>query len=233
MKFLEEKGLGVQTPAGKVPIVHGAVIYDLAVGSFKDRPGIEQGYQACKSASSSPVEMGGVGAGTGATAGKFLGLEFATKTGLGCATLRTSKGTVVSALVVSNPYGNVLDPETARIIAGAHKDSQFQPFTESQVDLLLSNTCIGVIGTNAKLNRTDLKKLADLAHDGLARSVFPTHTAYDGDCFFSFSTLESDQKENLVDLGALTTQAVSQAISQSVFHSKTLLNIPCARDVIK
>jgi len=238
MRYLEERGFGHDTIVGKVPIVPAAIIFDLNIGDSKTRPGPSEGYQACLKAREDETAQGCVGAGTGATVGKVLGIERATKSGLGMASLQLTNNVVVAALMVVNAIGDVIEPTTGKILAGPRNPQgkgflssselwkrgirkQFPPF----------NTVIGVIATNAKLSKTDVNKLARLAGAGIARTVNPCHTAYDGDVLFALSVGEENAEFNAVAIAA--AEVVAAAIVRAVERAETLAGIPAARDIVK
>ncbi len=188
MRYLEEKGIGVSSFGGVVPIVPAAVIFDLGVGDGKVRPGKDEGYAACVSAQSGPFETGMVGAGTGATVGKLYGPQYAVNGGLGTACVELG-GVKVAALAVVNALGELYDPENGRLVAGASIDGRLLTEAEKAAAMAaFGNTTIGVVATNAVLTREEANKLASIAHDGLALAIRPVHTPFDGDTFFGLST---------------------------------------------
>lgn len=183
MKYLEEQGIGLDTGAARVPIVGGAVLYDLAYKDSKVRPDVEMGYQACKSASESLFEQGSVGAGTGATVGKVLGMRSAMKGGIGTSSITLPGGIVVGAIVAVNAFGDVFDLGEEKIIAGA-RDPESGSFLNTCEYLLsggpepasfIDNTTIGVVATNARLNKEEAHKLASISHHGSFASLRPLH----------------------------------------------------------
>ncbi|MDI3327882.1 MAG: P1 family peptidase [Alicyclobacillaceae bacterium] len=221
MRYLEERGYGLDVGVGKVPIVPAAVLFDLAVGDGRRRPDAGMGYAACEAAREVP-ERGSVGAGTGATVGKVLGHSRAMSGGIGTAAVRLPGGLVVGAVVAVNALGHVQDPLTGRILAG--------PLGEDgrPVDALLAmaaarrrppflpgtNTTIGVVVTNARLTKPGANKVAAMAHDGLARVIRPAHTLYDGDTLFVLATGEIPAEVDLV--GGWAAEAVAEAILDGV-----------------
>lgn len=239
MRYLEERGFGYDTLVAKVPIVPAAIIFDLSVGNSKVRPGIEEGYRACLAATDNKVAEGCVGAGTGATVGKVLGIERATKSGLGTASLRISGDIIVAALVVVNAVGDVIDPHTGEILAGP-RDKENKGFLRS-VELLTGgtyiyrrnplpdNTTIGVVATNACLSKEQVNKLAQMAQDGIARAINPSHTMHDGDVIFALSL--GDKVSDMTILGSVAAEVVSNAIIRAVQQAETLAGIPAARDI--
>ncbi|CAB3396044.1 putative enzyme [Kyrpidia spormannii] len=203
MRFLEERGYGLDVGVGRVPIVPAAVLFDLAVGSATRRPDAAMGYAACEAALTVP-RRGRVGAGTGATVGKALGYERAMDSGLGTAAVRLPGGLIVAALMAVNAVGHVVDPETGQVLAGP-KGKDGRP-----LDTLATNTTIGAVVTNARLNKAQANKIAAVAQDGLARVIRPAHTMYDGDTIFALATGELEAPVDVV--GAFAAEVVAQAI---------------------
>jgi L-aminopeptidase/D-esterase-like protein len=239
MRYLEERGIGYETTAAKVPIVPAAILFDLDIGSSKIRPGAEEGYKACLAAAETKVAEGCVGAGTGATVGKFLGIEQATKSGLGTASCKISDDTIVAALVVVNAIGDVTDPKTGGVLAGP-RDQNNKRFLSSveiltggtysyKQNSLPTNTSLGVVATNASLNKEQVNKLAQMAQDGLARAINPSHTMYDGDTIFALSL--GDKIGDITTLGAAAAEMVANAIIRAVQHAETLAGIPAIKDM--
>jgi L-aminopeptidase/D-esterase-like protein len=248
MRYLEEQGIGVNVGVGVVPIVPAAVIFDLALGEANVRPDAAMGYHACQQASDQGVLQGNVGAGAGATVGKLLGMAQATKSGLGCATLEAGGGVLVSALMVVNVLGEVIDPESGRLLAGTRRpptggDTSDHPIFISSLELLrnqaeyeinpplstLSNTAIGVVATNAQLSKEQANKVAQMAHDGLARSVRPAHTLFDGDTIFALASGEIPA--NVSTVGAFAAEAVARAVVAAVLSARPAGGLPAAQDV--
>ncbi|MDI3482084.1 MAG: hypothetical protein PWQ97_1739 [Tepidanaerobacteraceae bacterium] len=236
MRYLEERGIGFDTGIAKVPIVPGAVIFDLSIGNSKKRPDFKMGYEACLNASDKNDMMGNVGAGTGATVGKYLGDEFSMKGGLGTASIRVGH-LLVGALVVVNCLGDVVDPENGTIIAGT-LNMEKNGFVDT-VELMKKgfsgsagfgqNTTIGVIATNARLSKAGANKAASMAHNGLARTIRPVHTMYDGDTIFCLATGKIDADVSTV--GALAAEAVAKAVIRAVEQAETLYGRICCRDL--
>ncbi len=239
MRYLEERGFGYDTLVAKVPIVPTAIIFDLSVGNSNVRPGIEEGYKACLAASDKKVAEGCVGAGTGATVGKALGIERATKSGLGTASLQISGDIIVAALVVVNAVGDIVNPKTGEILAGPR--SQENKGFLSTVELLTggtysyrqnplpSNTTLGVVATNASLTKEQVNKLAQMAQDGIARAINPSHTMHDGDVMFALSL--GDKVSDITILGSVAAEVVSNAIVRAVQQAETLAGIPAIKDM--
>lgn len=218
VRYLEERGVGFKTGSASVPIVPGAVIYDLAVGDAGVRPDHRMGYQACTLASGRPVQEGRVGAGAGATVGKILGLGLASPGGVGTASFRLPNGVTVGALVVVNAFGDIVDPENGLVIAGAHRPDKSGWLDTSDAlrkgtpiaASLAENTTLAVVATNAMLTKAQAQRLAAAAHDGMARAIRPAHTMYDGDTAFALSI--GNEKADLTVIGDLAAAVVSRAI---------------------
>lgn len=243
MRYLEEKGVGFDTRIAKVPIVPAAILFDLGIGRSDVRPDAAMGYQACQNASAEPPTEGNVGAGTGATVGKILGPAQCMKSGIGTTSLEIGAGIIVGAIVAVNAFGDVIDPSTAQIIAGARSKevgplhigaSGYFADTLQVMQTLIGrtalgfgsrgNTVIGVVATNAKLNKEEVNKVAQMAHDGLARSIRPAHTMLDGDTIFAIATGEHNADVNIV--GAYAAEVFSQAILRAVRAAKPVAGIP-------
>lgn len=243
MRYLEEHDAGYATGAGKVPIVPAAILFDLGVGDAKIRPNAESGYQACKSAATGPIAEGNVGAGAGATVGKLSG-GHPMKGGIGTASIKLTEGLVVAAIVAVNCTGDVIDPRSGKIVAGARTPDgkDFLGITRtlrSGRGVTLTggrgrageNTTIGVVATNARFDKTQMTKIAEMAHDGLARAINPAHTPYDGDTLFALSTGTSTVAANLSAIGALAAEAVTDAILRAVMKAKSIPGYPAASDL--
>ena len=201
MRWCEEQGLGFETRAGRIPIVVGAIVYDLAVGDASVRPGPGAGYAACASATGGAVELGAVGAGTGATIGKIGGPETTKPSGIGSATERDGE-LVVSALVVANASGHLRDPS-----------ERAAPWAEAPI-APLDNTTIGVIATNATLDKTGCHLVAQSGHHGIARAFDPSHTRFDGDALVACATGEVEADVDRVRF--LAAHAVEAACRSAV-----------------
>jgi L-aminopeptidase/D-esterase-like protein len=210
------------------------------MGDSKVRPGIEEGYKACLNATDKQVAEGCVGAGTGATVAKILGLDRAVKSGLGTASYDLGGGLVVAALAVVNAIGDVVDFKTGRIVAGPRKQDGkgFLRSTDllgqrqkkgSTHNALPENTTLGVVATNAGLNKEQVNKLAQMAQDGLARAVNPSHTMSDGDTVFALSI--GNKTGDLTALGTIAAEVMAHAIVRAVQQAKTLAGIPAVRDL--
>ncbi len=223
--FLREQQVGFDSGCGLIPIVAGAIIFDLGLNPSGHYPDAALGYEACLKASSEPVAEGCVGAGLGATVGKLYGLDRAMKAGLGSAFVRARSGVEVGALIVVNAFGDIVDPTCGRLLAGCRKDSVSKELIDSEQELqglttLLGfqdgqHTVVGVVATNVEFNKTQLTKVAQMAHDGLARTVCPAHTLYDGDTLFALSCGDLAGVEVTV-VGALAAQVTAQAVLRAV-----------------
>ncbi len=234
-RFLEKKGIGYRTSVARVPLVPGAILYDLALGRADVRPTIQTGERAALAATDDPVAEGAVGAGTGATVGKYFGMARAMKSGVGSATVvltGTLSGVMVSALAAVNAFGDVRDPESGRIIAGARVRPDSLDFAPTDQAMLAGNmprrigenTTLAVVATNARLTKVQASKLAQLAAAGVARVVSPVWTTVDGDLVIALSIGET--RAPLDALGAAGAAALSQAIVRAVRLAPTLGGIP-------
>jgi L-aminopeptidase/D-esterase-like protein len=240
MRYLEEHDAGYATAAGKVPIVPAAILYDLNVGDSKIRPNADAGYKACIAAKGGPVEEGSVGAGAGATVGKIGGGK-PMKGGIGTSSIKLPNGLSVGALVVVNCVGDVIDPHSGKIVAGARTPDGkgflniIQTYRSGREVIQNptpgQNTTIGVVATNARFDKTQMTKIAEMAHDGMARAINPTHTPSDGDTLFALSTGTSTANANLTAIGALAAEAVSEAILRAVMKAKAVPGFPSVHDL--
>jgi L-aminopeptidase/D-esterase-like protein len=239
MRWLDERGHGLQVGPARVPIVPAAVLFDLWLGDPRIRPGPDAGYAACEQARATPPAQGNAGAGLGATVGKFFGIARAMKGGIGTASLRLG-GLTVGALVAVNAIGDVLD-EDARVLAGARSEDGLR-LAGTTAALLAgaapgpviagSATTIGVVATDARLDKAQATQLAGLAHHGIARAVSPL-TANDGDALFALATGESGAAADLGVLGGLAAEAVARAIRNAVRAARRLStpDLPAACDL--
>jgi L-aminopeptidase/D-esterase-like protein len=240
VRLLEERGVGFDVRIAKIPIVPAAILFDLGVGGKPGvRPGAECGYKAASAASSGPVEEGSVGAGAGATVGKALGGERAMKSGVGTASIRLANGLVVGALVAVNAWGDVIHPETGKIVAGVRSEDG-KGFADARKlirsgarlqGLAGRNTTIGVVATNGRLDKAQATKMAQMAHDGVARAVQPAHTPFDGDTIFALATGAWDGQPDLLTIGELAAQAMADAIVRAVEAAESVAGFPAARDI--
>ena len=217
VQYLEEKNVGFPAGPVRVPIVPAAVIFDLGVGDASIRPDREMGYQACLNATEEPVAMGAVGAGTGATVGKAPGVT-SSPGGVGSACMRLDSGLIVAAIMVVNALGNVVHPRTGEILAGGKENGDFVDITERLLDANLvqgTNTTIGVVATNATLSPAEVHRVAEMAHDGMARAIRPAHTMFDGDTLFALAT-GSHTGSTVNAVGILAAEVVAEAIVNAV-----------------
>jgi L-aminopeptidase/D-esterase-like protein len=243
MHYLEEQKIGFNTGVAKVPIVPSAILYDLNLGRADVRPDSAMGYLAASQASSAPPAEGNIGAGTGASVGKMLGLSLATKSGLGTASMDIGGGVVVGAIVAVNAWGDVVDPHTNEIISGLRsgkagplrvgKKEYFadtlamlkSPVGRNMLDFMSrANTVIGVVATNASLTKAQATKVAQMAHNGIARTIRPSHTMFDGDVIFALST--GAKKADVTTIGAFAAEVMAEAIVRGVKAAKPAGGIP-------
>ena len=235
MRYLEEHNIGY--PIGEhgiVPIVPSAIIFDLDVGNAKIRPTAEMGYTACQNANNKPVAEGSVGAGTGARVGMILGPQFGCKSGIGSASMELSGGLIVSALIVVNALGDIVQANGETLVGVRGENDEFigalnilpQMATLSiKSDESISNTVIGVVATNAKLNKEETNKIAQMAQDGLAQAIRPAHTMFDGDTIFALATGEIIES-NVNVIGAFAAEVTAEAIRRAVTSATSLAGMP-------
>ena len=237
MDWLEERGIGLAVGPFRVPLVPAAILFDLGVaGEGADRPGADCGMRAAEAASPEPAARGNAGAGAGATVGKSRGMARAMKGGIGSASLRFDDGLVVGALVAVNAVGDVVDPATGQVIAGVRTDdggladARRLLLEGALPPLPRGNTTIGVVATNAPLTQAQATRVARMAHDGMARAIYPVHTPSDGDTLFALAT--GDGPEAPVGrIGALAAEVVARAILDAVRSADSLPDLPAARDL--
>jgi len=231
-RFLEDRGVGLDVGVAIIPLISSAVLFDLAIGSSAARPGPAMGYEAASSATSGDFAQGTVGAGTGATVGNILGSERAMKGGLGSASVRLGGGLVVAALAVVNAFGGVRDPERGGILAGPRMDDGTLGDTVALLEGAQprwgENTTLGVVATNARLTKPQATKVAQMAHDGLARTIEPVHTSVDGDVVFAASAGELDSAPDVV--GSWGARVFAEAIVRAVLAAEGGAGLPAARD---
>jgi L-aminopeptidase/D-esterase-like protein len=243
MRYLEEEKIGFNTGVAKVPIVPSAILFDLNLGRADVRPDSATGYRAATSASSDAPAEGNAGVGMGASVGKMFGLGLAMKAGVGTASLNIGGGVVVGALVAVNAWGDVIDPKTNQIIAGL-RSGRVGPLRVGKKDNFAdtlsmmksapgrgllglaarSNTVIGVVATNAKLTKAQATKVAQMAQDGIARTIRPAHTMLDGDVIFALST--GSRKVDVSSVGAFAAEVMADAILRAVKMAKPAGGLP-------
>ncbi|MGG1659815.1 P1 family peptidase [Brevibacillus sp. NRS-1366] len=236
MRYMEEQGLGYNVGVGVVPIIPAAVIFDLSIGSAKIRPDQKMGYEAASIASKDPVRQGNVGAGTGATVGKMAGMKRAMKGGLGSASRRLPNGLVVGAIVAVNAVGEVRLPTTGEILAGARgDDGKIRDSLSWMIDASTppvpsgTNTTIAVVASNANLNKVQANKVAQMAHNGLAKTIHPVHTMSDGDTIFAIATGGVNASVNLV--GTLSVEVLAEAVVNAILAAKGAGGVPSYHDL--
>ena len=238
MKYLEDRGIGFPFGGAHVPTVPAASLFDLPIGNPKIRPTADCGYRAAVAASSAPVTDGSVGAGAGATLGKMAGFNRAMKGGVGSAALELPDGLIVAALVAVNAAGDVIDPATGRVVAGA-RTADGKGFADARILLRTApprarpgeNTTLGVIATNAKLNKTQAMRVAQMAHDGFARAIYPSHTSSDGDTIFALATGGLGGAADVSRIGALAADVMAQAIVRAAREATGVPGVPALRDL--
>jgi L-aminopeptidase/D-esterase-like protein len=248
VRYLEEQGVGFPTGVVKVPIVPAAILFDLGIGKADVRPDSAMGYAACEAAKRERPAEGNAGAGMGATVGKILGMAGATKSGIGTASADLGNGVVVGAIIAVNALGDVIDPGSGEILAGA-RPVKMGPIGVGGGDTFADtlavmkgmagklalrfasrgNTVIGVVASNANLTKEEANKVAQMAHDGLARAVRPAHTMLDGDTLFALSTGKKNVDVNLI--GAYSAEVVAKAIVSAVRSAIGAGGIPAASEL--
>ncbi len=248
MRYLDEQKIGFNTGVAKVPIVPAAILFDLGLGQADVRPDAAMGYVAASSASSDAPAEGNVGVGTGASVGKMFGPSLAMKAGVGTASIDIGGGVIVAALIAVNAWGDVIDPKTNQIIAGL-RSGKVGPLRVGKNDFFAdtltmmkstvgrsvlgltsrTNTVIGVVATNAKLTKVQATKVAQMAHDGLARCIRPAHTMLDGDTIFALAT--GHKKATIAAVGAFAAEAVTEAILRAVKMASSAGGLPGLKDM--
>ena len=235
-RYLEEHNIGFDVGVANVPIVVGAVLFDLAIGNPKARPDIDMGYRACELASDTVLNQGNFGAGCGATVGKIRGIEYAMKGGIGSHSIKLPNGLVVSALVAVNAFGDVY--ENGKVIAGTMDDEKKNILNSYELmkngfnkgGFSIDNTTIGIVATNAKLDKAQCKKVSQMSHNGYAKAIFPIHTPHDGDTIFTISTGEIEADITL--LGSLATEAVEKSIINAIKKADSIGKITSYKDIV-
>lgn len=242
VRWLEEQNMGWDVRIAKVPIVPAAILFDLPVGGNpKIRPTADCGYRAAAAATTGPVQEGSIGAGAGATVGKSGGPGRSMKAGLGSYAIVMPNGLAVAAIVAVNAVGDIIDPDTGKVVAGVRTAEN----TLADARLLLragpppqpprpgENTTIGLVATNAKLTKAEVHRMALMADDGFARAIFPAHTMGDGDTVFSLATGKWSGTANVTQIGALAADVMAKAIVRAATEATGLPNLPAARDLPK
>lgn len=243
MRWLDERGIGMTVGPARLPIVPGAVLFDLPLGDSRVRPDAAAGYGACEAASRQPPAEGNVGAGAGAVVGKIFGFHRAMKGGIGSAAV-TVDGITVGAIVACNALGDVIDPETGAVLAGARTEDGLR-LADTRRALLRgeaprpmlagSNTTIGVIATDAVLTKVQAGRLATMGHDGLARTINPVHTLSDGDALFALGTGASGRTLGMMTLGTMAAEACALAVVRAIRAARGVtvggLRLPAAGEL--
>lgn len=242
MQYLEERSIGFDVQVTRVPIVPTAILFDLRLGDARARPDARMAYAACAQATEGPVREGSVGAGTGATVGKLFGITRAMKSGLGTAGVELPGGVLVAALAVVNAFGDVRDPTTGRILAGARE----APGSHRLVDTAAAmrrgiarrgyageNTTLAVVATNACLTKAQATRLAQMAQQGLVRTIAPVHTTLDGDLVIALAAgpAEGAMEADLNAIGLMAADAVAEAVVRAVKSATTLGGLPAWADI--
>lgn len=238
MQYLEERGVGLTAGPTVVPLVAGAILFDLTVGDHRARPTRAMGYQACLNAKAGPIEEGSVGAGTGATVGKLFGIARAMKGGVGSASTKVGD-IMVGALVAVNAVGDVRDPETGQVLAGTRDRPDGRQLVDTAAELRRGtpppafgprqNTTIGVIATNCRLSKPEATKVAQLGMLGFARVLSPPHTAVDGDALFCVAV--GDAPAEVTAIGLAAADVVAQAIVRAIKAATSLPGLPAWKDL--
>lgn len=240
VRYLEERGVGIKFGKSRLPIVSAAILFDLGVVTDKVRPGPQEGYLACRNAGAAAAAQGTVGAGTGATVAKIAGLQHSVKGGIGTASLDLGEGLSVGAIVAVNALGGVFEPDTGALLAGVRTEAGAA--MRSPLEMLTSaahapgrpatdNTTIGVVATNARLNKEQANKVASVAHDGLALSVRPAHLTGDGDTMFAMATGALELAVDLDRVLAASAVCVGRAIVRGVREADGIGGIPSIKEL--
>ena len=248
VRYLEGMGVGLQFGGATIPIVPAAILFDLGLIRGDIRPTADDGETACRNASASPPAQGSIGAGTGATVGKMLGMDHAMKGGIGSTSLSLGGGLTVGAIVAVNAIGGVYEASTGRVMAGPRAENgstildamevaisppTVSPAIEARQPVSASNTTIGVVATNAALNKEQANKLASAAQDGVALAVRPAHLMGDGDTMFALATGKSNSDVNMNQLLSAAVMCVSNAIVNAVTEAESLGGVPAFKDLVE
>lgn len=243
VRWLEERGFGFPAGPARVPIVPAAILFDLWIGDQRIRPDAQAGYAACENASAQAPEEGSVGAGAGATVGKLFGIDRAMKGGIGTASLKVG-GVTVGAIVAVNPVGDVVDPAGGGVVAGS-RDASGARWAGTTAAILRGEmppmlqagmaTTIGLVATDARLTKAQAQKIAQMSHDGLARTIDPVHTMFDGDTMFALGTGRSGLAGNAGAIGVIAAAVTASAVLRAVRKARGIATpglprVPCAQD---
>jgi L-aminopeptidase/D-esterase-like protein len=238
MRYLEEGGIGFDVQVARVPIVPTAILFDLRLGDPRARPDPRMAYAACQQATAGPIQEGSVGAGTGATVGKLFGITQAMKSGLGTSGLWLPGGVIVAALAVVNAFGDVRDPRTGRLLAGARDAPESHRLADTAAAMRrgivrksydAESTTLAIVATNARLTKVQATKMAQMAQQGLVRTIIPVHTTLDGDLVIGLATGTVEADLNAVGLAA--ADAVAEAILRAVRNATALGGLPAWADL--
>ena len=243
MKYLEERNIGFDVGITKVPLVCQSCIFDLRIGNYKIRPDINMAYKACENAQSNNPKMGNYGAGCGASVGKIFGIDYAMKSGLGFYAIQIDN-VKIGAIVVVNAFGDIYDYDSGKMIAGPLNENK-NGFRSSEDELIkitqnknlsfssvsnnITNTTIGAIITNAKFTKSQMGKIASMAHNGFARTIKPVHTTLDGDSIYAMSV--GDIEANLDSVGTISSIVMGKAINNAVKNSSSSFGLKCYNDI--
>ena len=237
MKYLEERDVGFDVGITKVPLVCESCLFDLTVGDKDTRPDKEMGYAACVNAEAGNYRDGSVGAGVGATVGKLYGMDYCMKSGIGSYAVQTGE-LQVGAIVAVNALGDIFDHKTGKKIAGLLNEEKngFRSTTDEMLknysvkeNKFVGNTTIGIVITNARLNKTELNKIASMTHNGYARSIDPVHTSADGDSIYAMSVGEVSADMDMV--GTLAARVMAEAIVKAVKSAESMYGYKSAKDM--
>ncbi len=237
MSYLEQRGVGLATPGGPVPVIPTLVIFDLTCGASGARPDAAMAFAACESADRAPVAEGSLGAGAGATIGKLGGVPHATKGGVGTASEALPDGTRLGALVIANPFGDIIDPRTKNILAGARATGGGFLDTAAAIRggaleghrAFTQNTTLAVVATDAKLAPAELHRAVALAANALPRCISPVHTLFDGDVVVGLST--GQRSGELHQIGLCWEELLVEAIMRAVIKAESVAGVPAHRDL--
>ncbi|RPI09039.1 MAG: peptidase S58 family protein [Zetaproteobacteria bacterium] len=238
MRYLEERGVGFDVQVTRVPIVPAAILFDLRLGDAFARPDAAMAYAACQAATDGPFPEGSVGAGTGATIGKLFGIAQAMKSGMGSAGLDLPNGVKVAALAAVNAFGDVRDPDSGALLAGAREAPDSRRLADTAAAMRQGvlprgfrpeNTTLAVVATNARLSKVQVTKVCQMAQHGLVRTVSPVHTTLDGDLVIGLATGEAEADTNAIGIAA--AEATAQAIVRAVKEARSLGGLPAFEDL--